>query len=104
MMNLALRGILLGLLCYWCVSCPVGKICDGKEHNEEVGDRRLVILEDGGNSSHHDNQTLPKTPKPGPVHVTDKPVTTTASDASPSIPTSLAVLAASLFLSVIWFA
>lgn len=114
MMNLALRGIVLGLLCLLCVSCPIGKICDGKQHNEKVGDRRLEILDD----------PPPPPPPPAgdattkaavkPAEVTkahmpdgDKPTHspghgTTASDASPCIPISLAVLAASLYLSVIW--
>lgn len=122
MMNLALRGIVLGLLCRLCVSCPIGKICDGKQHNEKVGDRRLEILDDappppppaGGAAATTAAAGGAATPgKPAadvtkaPDHDGGKPTEshgdgTTASDASPCIPISLAVLAASLYFSVIW--
>lgn len=112
MINLALRGIVLGLFCHLCVSCPIGKICDGKEHNEIVGDGRLEILED----------SQPPAPPTGAADATTAAAAktepaqsmapesstepsggeTTAAEASPSIPTSLAVLAASLFLSLVW--
>lgn len=115
MMNLVLRGIVLGLLCRLCVSCPIGKICDGKQHNEKVGDRRLEILQDpppAGETTAAAGATTPGD-KPeaevtkGPMHDGGKPTVspgdgTTASDASPCIPISLAVLAASLYFSVIW--
>lgn len=115
MMNLALRGIVLGLLCRLCVSCPIGKICDGKQHNEKVGDRRLEILDDpppagavettaaGGAATAGPEAEVTKAPVPDGGKPTDSPGDgTTASDASPCIPISLAVLAASLYFSVIW--
>lgn len=114
MMNLALRGIVLGLLCCLCVSCPIGKICDGKQHNEEVGDRRLEILDDPPPAPPAGGETPApaagaETAKPeavvtkAPMHDGGKPTDgTTASDASPCIPISLTVLAASLYFSVIW--
>lgn len=120
MMNLALRGIVLGLLCHLCVSCPIGKICDGKQHNEEVGDRRLEILDDPpppppppAGAETPAPAAGAETAKPeaevtkAPMHDGGKPTDssgdgTTASDASPCIPISLAVLAASLYFSVIW--
>lgn len=116
MMNLALRGIVLGLLCHLCVSCPIGKICDGKQHNEKVGDRRLEILDDPPPAPPAGDATAAAgaaTAKPeaevtkAPVHDGGKPTEptgdgTTASEASPCIPISLAVLAASLYFSVIW--
>lgn len=115
MMNLALRGIVLGLLCRLCVSCPIGKICDGKQHNEKVGDRRLEILDDAAAAittpSAADHTSAGGEPEvkvtEAPKHDGGKPTDspghgTTASDASPCIPISLAVLAASLYFSVIW--
>lgn len=111
MMNLALRGIVLGLLCLLCVSCPIGKICDGKQHNEKVGDRRLEILDNpppGGEPTTLAAVTtaaaeVTKAPMPDGDKPTHSPHDgTTASDANPCIPISLAVLAASLYLSVIW--
>lgn len=110
MINLALRGIVLGLLCHLCVSCPIGKICDGKQHNEIVGDSRLEILED---SKAPDSGTVPVvaattaaapiTEPPqsmAPESSTEPSGGGTTTGASPCITTSLAVLAASLFLSV----
>lgn len=119
MMNLALRGIFLGLLCRLCVSCPIGKICDGKQHNEKVGDRRLEILDDapppppagaettaaagGAATAGKPEGEVTKAPEHDSGKPTDSPGEgTTASDASPCIPISLAVLAASLYFSVIW--
>lgn len=110
MMNLALRGIVLGLLCLLCVSCPIGKICDGKQHNEKAGDRRLEILDDapaGDPTTVGAVTTAAAEVTKAPMHDGDKPTHsphdgTTASDANPCIPISLAVLAASLYLSVIW--
>lgn len=114
MMNLALRGIVLGLLCHLCVSCPIGKICDGKQHNEKVGDRRLEILGDApavettvaGGAATAGGKPEAEVTK-APVHDGGKPTEshgegTTASEASPCIPISLAVLTASLYFSVIW--
>lgn len=114
MMNLALRGIVLGLVCCLCVSCPIGKICDGKQHNEKVGDRRLEILDDpppavettvpaGAATAGAPEAEVTKAPMHDGGKPTDSPGdVTTASDASPCIPISLAVLAASLYFSVIW--
>lgn len=121
MMNLALRGIVLGLLCRLCVSCPIGKICDGKQHNEKVGDRRLEILDDppppppaaaaaetpaaagGAATAAKPEGEVTKAPVHDGGKPTDSPGDgTTASGASPCIPISLAVLAASLYFSVIW--
>lgn len=117
MMNLALRGIVLGLLCRLCVSCPIGKICDGKQHNEKVGDRRLEILDDpppppaaettpaagAATTGGKPEAEVTKEPMHDGGKPTDSPGdATTASDASPCIPISLAVLAASLYFSVIW--
>lgn len=108
MINLALRGIVLGLLCHLCVSCPIGKICDGKQHNEIVGDSRLEILEDSQapteGTKAGESSTVPAKTEPvhsmAPESSTEPSGGGTTTGASPCISTSLAVLAASLFLSV----
>lgn len=108
MINLALRGIVLGLLCHLCVSCPIGKICDGKQHNEIVGDSRLEILEDSKAppppTVAGDATTVAAKTEPAhsmaPESSTEPSGGETTTGASPCIPTSLAVLAVSLFLSV----